>query len=376
LLWPLFFSIHQPSQIQTRCITLSAPRRRPLPTPIQSEHSHSEIRGHILFTIAILLALALVWRLREVLILIYVSALFAVVLRPMVNSIMSVHVRGKQPITRPVAMLLLFSAVVIALTLFLIAGLPPVINNLHQFADDLPSRIPPIVAHLKHLPLADKIGVDDLTLRAENALDSTAVYLFASFPDCMQRLLELLTALVLCVYFMLEGDGAYRWLLSLFPAECRKRLDATLQTAELRVSKWLFGQTLLMLILGVCSTIAFGLLHVRYFFLLGVLMGLMNIIPIAGGIITILLVGLVAALDSWTKMAGVFAFYFLYVNVENAYLTPRIMSHSVNLMGLTVLISFLVSTDLAGVTGALVAVPTAALLVVLMDEYMVQKDQP
>jgi predicted PurR-regulated permease PerM len=52
------------------------------------------------------------------------------------------------------------------------------------------------------------------------------------------------------------------------------------------------------------------------------------------------------------------------------------MSHSVNLMGLTVLISFLVSTDLAGVTGALVAVPTAALLVVLMDEYMVQKDQP
>ena len=53
------------------------------------------------------------------------------------------------------------------------------------------------------------------------------------------------------------------------------------------MSKWLLGQGLLMLILGVCSTIVFGLLHVRYFFLLGVLMGLMNIIPIAGGVVTI-----------------------------------------------------------------------------------------
>jgi predicted PurR-regulated permease PerM len=131
-----------------------------------------------------------------------------------------------------------------------------------------------------------------------------------------------------------------------------------------------------MLILGICSTIAFGLLHVRYFILLGVLMGLMNIVPIAGGVITILLVGLVAAFDSWTKMALVFLFYFLYVNLENAFLTPRIMRQSVNLMGLTVLISLIAGTELAGIVGALVAVPTAALIAVLMDEYFVHKDLP
>jgi predicted PurR-regulated permease PerM len=103
-------------------------------------------------------------------------------------------------------------------------------------------------------------------------------------------------------------------------------------------------------------------------------MGLLNIIPIAGGVITILVVGLVAALDSWAKMAGVFIFYAIYVNIENAFLTPRIMRSSVDLMGLTVIIALLIGTDLAGVVGALVAVPTAALLSVLMDEYLVQKD--
>jgi predicted PurR-regulated permease PerM len=173
---------------------------------------------------------------------------------------------------------------------------------------------------------------------------------------------------------MLEGNIAYQWFMSLFAVEKRLRLAVTLEKAEIRMSRWLLGQGLLMLILGVCSTIVFGFLHVRYFVLLGVLMGLMNIIPIAGGVITILVAGAVAAIDGWTKMAGVFLFYLIYVNVENAFLTPRIMRSSVNLMGLAVLIALIAGTDLAGIPGALVAVPTAALIAVLMDEYLVQND--
>ena len=72
-------------------------------------------------------------------------------------------------------------------------------------------------------------------------------------------------------------------------------------------------------------------------------------------------------------MAGVFIFYGIYVNVENAVLTPRIMKSSVDLMGLTVLVALLIGTALAGIVGALVAVPTAALISVLLDEYAVKK---
>jgi predicted PurR-regulated permease PerM len=104
------------------------------------------------------------------------------------------------------------------------------------------------------------------------------------------------------------------------------------------------------------------------------MMGLFNIVPVAGGVITIVLAAGVAALDSWSKMAGVLIFYGIYLQVENGYLTPRIMKTSVDLMGLTVLIALLAGSALAGITGALVAVPSAALVAVLMDEYMVQKD--
>jgi predicted PurR-regulated permease PerM len=345
------------------------------PTPAQNESNASAVRSHILFAFGMVLALALAWRLRDVLLLVYVSALFAVVLMPVVYHIMKFQVRGHH-ISRGVAIALLLGSTVLFIAIFLTLGLPPVIRDIRQFAADLPTRLPQIAASLKRIPLADKFGIDSdsIASKTENALSATAEYLFASFPLWMGRLFDLLTAFILCVYFMLEGEYAYGWFMSLLSVENRLRLAVTLYKAEIRMSKWLFGQGLLMLLLGVASTITFGFLHVRYFFLLGVLMGLMNIVPIAGGVITILLVAFVAALDSWTKMAGVFIFYLVWVNLENAYLIPRIMRQSVNLMGLTVLLALIAGTELAGIVGALVAVPTAALLAVLMDEYLVQQD--
>jgi predicted PurR-regulated permease PerM len=331
------------------------------------------VRGHILFAFFVFLGLALAWSLKKELLIIYVSALFAAVLMPAVNRITTLEIRGHRP-SRALAIILLIAIVVITLSIFLNVGLPPVLRDIRQFSTELPERIPEVVARIKRLPLADKFGVDTVAQRAEGALTATASYLFTSLPNWLSHLFDILTTAFLCIYFMLEGEYAYRFFLSLFPLASRRRVDATLKKADLKVSKWLLGQGLLMLILGVCSTIAFGLLHVRYFFLLGVLMGLFNIIPIAGGVITIVISAGVAALDSWTKMFGVLVFYLIYVNLENAYLIPRIMRSSVNLMGLTVLVALLCGTELAGIVGALVAVPTAALIAVILEEYAVQKD--
>jgi predicted PurR-regulated permease PerM len=355
-------------------VRASPTRSTTLPTnePTQAE---TRIRGYILFVFAILLALALAWHLRTVLELIYVSALFAVVLMPVVQRIMLLRIRGWSP-SRPIAIVALLAGVLILLTGFFLLGLPPVVRDIQHFAADLPARIPDIVARLKHLPLADKLGVDSLAQKAETLASSTAQYLFNAAPLWLSHLLDILTAFILCIYFMLEGEFAYRYFLSLIPAADRDRLDRTLLIAEVRMSKWLLGQGALMLILGMCSLAVFGILHVRYFVLLGVLMGLFNIIPIAGGVITILLAAGVAALDSWQKMLGVLIFYAIYIQLENAVLTPRIMKSSVDLMGLTVLIALLAGSAVAGVVGALVAVPTAALIAVLMDEYLVQKDTP
>jgi predicted PurR-regulated permease PerM len=179
---------------------------------------------------------------------------------------------------------------------------------------------------------------------------------------------------VLAIYFMLEGDMAYYWILSFLPRKPRVRLDRTLMKAEARMGKWLLGQSLLMLILGISSTIVFVVLRIRYAYALGVLMGVLNIIPIVGGMVSMALVLFVAAIDSWEKVLGALIFYAIYVQVENTFLTPRIMRSSVDLAGLAVLASLLMGSKLAGVVGAMIAVPTAVLVAVLIEEYVVQPD--
>jgi len=328
------------------------------------------IRGQILFGVGVLFAIFLAWRLRTVLELVYVSALFAVVLMPVVQWIQQLKIRKWSP-SRGFAIAILLVTTISAITSFFIFALPPVIRDLKDFVNELPSRGPEMMAKLHHSPLARHLDLPNITEKVQDGAGHSASYLITSLPAWASRVLDIITCIILTVYFMLEGEFAYHWFLSLFAAPRRRRLNKTLQAAKKRMSRWLLGQGMLMLCLGACSITIFSILHVRYAILLGVIMGMLNIIPIAGAVVGVLLAGTVAALDGWAKMGGVFAFYFIYFQVENAYLTPRIMRHSVNLAGLAVIIALLCGTTLAGIVGAMVAVPTAALVAVLMDEYMV-----
>jgi len=291
---------------------------------------------------------------------------------PIVNWICRTQVRRWRP-SRAIGIVLMILAVGTALALFFTIALPPVLRDLRQFLTELPQQIPQAVARMKRVPMADKFGIDTAAQKFQGAIEATAGYLFSSLPKWLSHIADVVTCAFLCLYFMLEGEHAYAFFLSLFEPVPRARLDFTLRKAETKLSKWLLGQGLLMLTLGVTSTIVFTILHVRYAVLLGVLMGLFNIIPVAGAIITMSLVCVVSALDSWSKLLEVVIFYLIYVNLENAIITPRIMKSSVDLLGITVLVALLIGTALAGIVGALVAVPTAALIVVLLDEYAVKK---
>ncbi len=129
-----------------------------------------------------------------------------------------------------------------------------------------------------------------------------------------------------------------------------------------------------MLILGLTSTIVFVMLHVRYAYALGVLTGLLNIIPVIGAAASIALALLVAAVDSWGRVVGIAIFYVVWIQVENSFLVPRIMGTRVGLPGLSILVALLIGSELGGVLGAIVSVPTAVLVSVLLDEYLVHKD--
>jgi predicted PurR-regulated permease PerM len=332
-------------------------------------------RGNVVFAFAIALVLATAYLMREILLLLYVSALFAVVLSPIIRAITRLHV-GKWHPGRGLAIFLLLLSLAAAATLFFAFALPPVLRDVQSLVAELPTRGPQLLDQLHRVPFVSHLNLSGINSKLQGFASNFAEYLFLSLSGWAGKLADLGAVLFLTVYFMLEGDEAYHWALSFFPKSTRGRLNDTLLRADARMGKWLVGQGGLMLILGLCSLIVFVLLKIRYAYALAVLMGALNIIPIVGAMVSMALVLLAAATDSWEKMAGVAIFYAIYAQVETSYLTPRIMKSSVDLSALGVLIALLMGSKLAGVIGAMIAVPTAVLVSVLIQEYLVQHDEP
>jgi predicted PurR-regulated permease PerM len=334
---------------------------------------HRTLRSDVVFTFLLALGIYLAWIVRDVLVLIYVSALFAVVLMPIVRFIMKLRIGAWQP-GRGSAIVILFLAVAGFATLFFVFALPPVVRDVREFISELPTRGPQLLSRVRRIPFMQKVDVAALNAKLQDFAANFATYLLLSIRHWASKLFDVITSIILTIYFTLEGEMAYHWILSFFPVDKRQRLDVTLARAETRMGKWLLGQGTLMLILGVSSTILFVILDVRYAYALGVLMGLFNIIPIAGAVITVTLAILVAAIDSWGRVLGVAIFYAIYAQVETSYLTPRIMRSSVDLPGLAVIVALLLGAAYDGIVGAMVAVPTAVLVAVLLDEYAVKSE--
>jgi predicted PurR-regulated permease PerM len=347
---------------------------QPAPNSTQGSSAQS-VRGYIVFAFAFAFAIYLVWLLRSVLVLLYVSALFAVVLTPVVRATSRLRVGRWHPFHGATAIFFLLLIVAGALTAFGFLALPPVIRDLQSFNGEIPTRLPALLARFKQIPFVGSLSSSQLITSIQGSFSNAAAGLVLSISNWAGVLARVGAGFVLTLYFILEGEGAYRWFLSFFPAQPRHRLDLTLQRAAGRMEKWLVGQASLMLILGVASTILYLSLHIRYAYGLGVLTGLLNIVPVLGAAVSIVLALLVAAIDSWSRVLGVAIFFLIYVQIENSLLTPRIMKNRVHLPALAILVALLLGSAVEGVLGAMVAIPTAVLVSVLLDEYLVKKSE-
>lgn len=338
----------------------------------RTEGNTRDLRADIVFAFALGALCYLAWLLRHVLLLLFVSALAAVVLTPIVRATSRFRIGNRRPF-RGKAILILLLVAAGALTAFGFLAFPPVIRDLNTAAKDLPQRLPGMLEKLKHVPFANQVNTDAVNDKVQDFISNAATYLLLSIKNWAGAIFSIAMGVILTVYFILEGDIAYRWFLSFFPPEKRARLDAALQRSDIRMGRWLLGQGSLMLILGIASTAVYASLHVRYAYALGVFTGLLNIIPVVGSAVSIAVALLVAAVDSWGRVIGVAIFYVIWVQVENSFLIPRIMGTRVGLPGLSILVALLIGSELGGVLGAIVSVPTAVLVSVLIDEYLIQK---
>jgi len=313
-------------------------------------------------------AVYVAYTLRGTLLLLWVSVLMAVLFTPVVDWTSRWSIRGHH-LGRGASLLILIACVLIALGLFFWLALPPIARDARSLSQQMPEYVQRFVNwEHQHLPATAHLDVEDIKRYGEPLVGGIG----GVFRNVTNGVVKFITVILLAAYFILDGKTSFAWIISLFPANQQERLRATLERGGSRMRRWLAGQGLLMLIHGVAATLAFWLLGVRYFYVLGVLAAIFNIIPVLGPVLTLISAGLVAALDSFGKVLGVTAFYLIYHNLESIFLNPRIMKARVHLPAVAIIIAIVIGEAVAGILGVLIAVPTAALISEIISEYLIK----
>jgi len=181
----------------------------------QLPNNTRNLRGDIVFAFMLCLACYLAWLVRDVLMLVYVSALFAVVLSPVVRATAQFRIGRWQPF-KGSAIFFLLVGVAAALIAFGFLALPPVIRDLQEFGREMPTRLPNLLAKLKTIPFADRLNTDEISSRVQDYASKAATYLLYSIGDWAGKVFNIAMGFILTVYFILEGEGTYRWFFPFF----------------------------------------------------------------------------------------------------------------------------------------------------------------
>ena len=177
-------------------------------------------------------------------------------------------------------------------------------------------------------------------------------------------------------FMLLEGPAWMERLYGLLRPESQKRWRAVGRDIYRTVGGYVTGNLLISLIAGASTAIVLLIMGVPYFVALGLIVGILDLIPLAGATIAGILVGVVAFLHSIPAGIVVVVFFIVYQQIENHLLQPIVYGRTVQLSPLAVLIAVLIGAELAGVLGALAAIPVAGTLQVLARDVLAHRRAP
>jgi predicted PurR-regulated permease PerM len=190
--------------------------------------------------------------------------------------------------------------------------------------------------------------------------DGLAQYALSFTRSATHAIGMFVIALVLTVYLLIEWKRTLEWVLAFVPQEHRPKARRTLAEARTAVFSYVVGNALTSLITSLATFAALVALKVPAALVLAIIAGLFDFIPIVGFFLSLGVTAVAAATVSTQALVGVVAFYVVFNAVENYFIAPKIYGHELQVSKLAVLIAVAVGGQLAGVMGALLALPIAA----------------
>ena len=183
-------------------------------------------------------------------------------------------------------------------------------------------------------------------------------------------IVSLLTVFVLSFYMLLDEKQIDSLINLVVPSSITGEVRTVLEKIGVRVGGWVRGQVIISAIMGITTFVALSLVGLPYALTIGVAAAVFEVLPIIGPIVTAI-VAVVIALGSgsWGMAIGTLVVFTILQQLEGHFVVPKVMQKAVGLSPVVIIVALLIGSVLAGVPGAILAVPAAACIDVLVDEW-------
>jgi predicted PurR-regulated permease PerM len=318
--------------------------------------------------------LGMLGQLSSVLTLLVVALFLALGLEPVVAAL------ERRGMRRGAAVAVVFAGVIALFVGFISAIAPTLVTQGSELSKAAPDLVNSFQNSSWVQTLDQKYGlISSVTTQIQSRLANgqTVVQLFGGVfgagAAVISGAFSTFTVLVLTLYFTASlrsmTEAAYR----LVPASRRPRVRLLADEIMRRVGGYIAGQVAIASINGVFTFIGLSVLQLPYAAVLAITVGLFGLIPLVGATLGAVIVVVVGLFHSWQYAVIILVYYLIYQQIENYVISPRIMARTVSVPGAVAVVAALAGGTLLGVLGALIAIPVAAGILLIVQEVVVPR---
>lgn len=310
----------------------------------------------ILRLFLVVFALLVLWALRDIILLLFLSIILAAAISPWITTLSRYH------IPRPIGVLIVYSIIALLIALLVVLLVPAVTKE----AASLSARFPGFYDRVIDFFRSNE-SQKTISSGTEN-LSALTHRLFSGLKGFAGGVASFVLVLVITFYFTIDEENVLRFGVRLAPGQYRERVRHIISKAHERIGSWFKGQLAASLVVGIVSFGALTVLGIPNALLLSIVAGIAAFVPFVGaaiGTIPAVVVALTVSVPKAVVVLGIsLALYQLVANV----LIPKIMSRVVGLNPVVIILVMLLGAELAGAIGLILAVPIASVVDLILRE--------
>lgn len=307
----------------------------------------------IVFIVLFLLLLKFLWLIKDILFSLFIAFILRSALLPVVLKLKKIG------IPHALAAVLIFLFTIGAFVGFFFVLLPPLFVEISSLIRNTPYYLDLIMPQLEGFVDINSLG---------NYIPSFTGLVFGLLGGLFSNAFFVFVTLFFTLYFLIEENFVRDLLVNFVSEEKIVWVFELMKKVEGRMAAWLWGELVLMFIIGLLTYIGLSLLNVKYALSLAFIAGLLEIIPNIGPVISTIPAFFVAISSSLVLGLSVIALYFIIQQFENTVIVPLVMRKAVGLNPIITLLALLIGGRIGGVVGVLLAIPFTLFVETLLIE--------